>query len=81
MHSLDIGVQSELLWVHVGQCGAQLAEELWELLGDDHHIGDDSAPRDQPPYAAFKVRKDGDHVPRNLCIDTDCSPICKYTYE
>ncbi|XP_014291061.1 tubulin alpha-8 chain isoform X2 [Halyomorpha halys] len=45
------------------------------MLNEDHNIDGGQAPGVHPSYTAFRVLKNGEHAPRNLCIDTDPSSI------
>lgn len=65
--------------IHVGQCGAQCAPAIWNMLQKEHNLdlyGKDSFNKPgADPHTMFREHSSGNFIPRALIIDLDPSTI------
>ena len=59
-----------LVTIHVGQCGVQIADTLWDRYTRDHNIIDGMSD-EVPSQLLFDELSSGRYAPRAILVDTD----------
>ncbi len=68
--------QHEVISIHVGQCGVQLGDNLWELYCNERNIdGQLKYVNDYDNDPFFSESKSGKYTPRSLFVDLDDESI------
>lgn len=76
----------EILSIHVGQCGNQIADRFWRLVLREHGLTESGTPKDGNNAAAaananmevfFHKVRDGKYVPRAVLIDLEPGVIAR----
>lgn len=74
----------EILSIHVGQCGNQIADRFWRLVLREHGLTEAGTPKDGSAAAAnanmevfFHKIRDGKYVPRAVLIDLEPGVIAR----
>lgn len=74
----------EILSIHVGQCGNQIADRFWRLILKEHGLTETGMPKDGAKTAAnsnidvfFNRARDGKYVPRAVLIDLEPGVISR----
>ena len=69
----------EILSIHVGQCGNQIADRFWRLVLREHGLTEAGTPKDGSTNVAantnleifFHKLRDGKYIPRAVLIDLE----------
>ena len=69
----------EILSIHVGQCGNQIADRFWRLVCREHGLTEAGVPKDGNSAVAantsleifFHKVRDGKYVPRAVLVDLE----------
>ena len=74
----------EILSIHVGQCGNQIADRFWRLVLKEHGLHDSGAVKDTSVVKAntnqevfFHKVRDGKYVPRAVLVDLEPGVIAR----
>lgn len=74
----------EILSIHVGQCGNQIADRFWRLILREHGLTEQGTPKDGSNVAAntnmevfFHKIRDGKYVPRAVLVDLEPGVIAR----
>lgn len=75
----------EILSIHVGQCGNQIADRYWRLILREHGLTESGVPKEGSTAAAnnsnmevfFHKIRDGKYVPRAVLIDLEPGVIAR----
>lgn len=75
----------EILSIHVGQCGNQIADRFWRLVLREHGLNESGMPRENPSHHApgaspevfFNKVRDGKYVPRAVLVDLEPGVIAR----
>jgi tubulin beta len=75
----------EILSIHVGQCGNQIADRYWRLLLREHGLTEAGTLKDGSPAAAansnmevfFHKVRDGKYIPRAILVDLEPGVIAR----
>lgn len=82
---MTLGSNLNCIVIHIGQCGLQLGQSVWELLGLEHGILPDgthiSGEFDDTSFKTFyHETPDGQFVPRALLVDLEPSVVGKFLF-
>ncbi len=68
----------EILSIHIGQCGNQIADRFWRLVLREHGLTEAGVPKDAAAAASntnqevfFNKVRDGKYVPRAVLVDLE----------
>lgn len=83
---MTVGKNLNCVVIHIGQCGLQLGQSIWELLGLEHGISfDGTFISDDTDDTSFKTfyheTPDGQYVPRALLVDLEPSVVGKFVHQ
>ena len=75
----------EILSIHVGQCGNQIADRFWRLILREHGLTEAGTPKDGSTSAAsnanmevfFHKVRDGKYIPRAILVDLEPGVIAR----
>lgn len=75
----------EILSIHVGQCGNQIADRFWRLVLREHGLTESGVPKEGSTAAAantnqevfFHKVRDGKYVPRAVLVDLEPGVITR----
>ena len=74
----------EILSIHVGQCGNQIADRFWHLILKEHGLHESGAVKDSAAVKAnanhevfFHRVRDGKYVPRAVLVDLEPGVIAR----
>lgn len=75
----------EILSIHVGQCGNQIADRFWRLVLREHGLTEAGVPKDgghssganQNMEVFFHKVRDGKYVPRAVLVDLEPGVIAR----
>ncbi|MCB1227266.1 MAG: tubulin beta chain [Verrucomicrobiales bacterium] len=74
----------EILSIHVGQCGNQIADRFWRLILREHGLGPDGMPtgkgmtsNNSSMEVFFNKVRDGKYVPRAVLVDLEPGVIAR----
>jgi hypothetical protein len=74
----------EILSIHVGQCGNQIADRFWRLILREHGLTDQGTPKDGSSAASnanmevfFHKIRDGKYIPRAVLVDLEPGVIAR----
>lgn len=74
----------EILSIHVGQCGNQIADRFWRLILREHGLTEAGTPKDGGTASAnanlevfFHKIRDGKYIPRAVLIDLEPGVIAR----
>nr|CDS24236.1 tubulin alpha chain [Echinococcus granulosus] len=70
----------EVISIHVGQCGVQIGNAVWELYCAEHAVSNEGSLFEQPHELEwvetfFNISEQGRYVPRCLFVDLEASVI------
>lgn len=75
----------EILSIHVGQCGNQIADRFWRLILREHGLNESGMPKENAAHASqnantevfFNKVRDGKFVPRAVLVDLEPGVIAR----
>lgn len=74
----------EILSIHVGQCGNQIADQFWRLVLREHGLTESGMPKDPTAVAGnanmevfFHRIRDGKYTPRAVLVDLEPGVIAR----
>ncbi len=74
----------EILSIHVGQCGNQIADQFWRLVLREHGLTESGMPKDPDAVAGnanmevfFHRIRDGKYTPRAVLVDLEPGVIAR----
>ena len=74
----------EILSIHVGQCGNQIADRFWRLILREHGLNEQGMPKDGSTASTntnmevfFHKVRDGKYVPRAILVDLEPGVIAR----
>jgi hypothetical protein len=73
----------EIVSIHVGQCGNQIADRYWRLILKEHGLNESGMPKDPSVTSNanmevfFNKIRDGKYVPRAVLIDLEPGVIAR----
>lgn len=74
----------EIVSIHVGQCGNQIADRYWRLILREHGLNENGMPKDPASVPAnanlevfFHKIRDGKYVPRAVLVDLEPGVIAR----
>ena len=74
----------EIVSIHVGQCGNQIADRYWRLILREHGLNENGMPKDGTVVPSnsnlevfFHKIRDGKYVPRAVLIDLEPGVIAR----